>query len=62
LQIQQKWAGNAKKFPVFSPTFFVEFISLALALLSDVNYRFAAIFLSGKDADGRRKPNKERNE
>jgi len=33
-----------------------------LALLSDAKYLFAAKFLSGKDADGRRKPNKERNE
>jgi hypothetical protein len=35
---------------------------LTLALLSDAKYLFAAKFLSGKDADGRRKPNKERNE
>jgi len=30
-----------------------------LALLSDAKYLFAAIFLSGKDAEGRRKPRKK---
>jgi hypothetical protein len=40
----------------------VEFISPALALLTDAKSLFAAMFLSGKDAEGRRKPNKERNE
>jgi hypothetical protein len=36
------------KFPGFLPTFFVELISLNWALLSDVKYRFAAIYLFGE--------------